>query len=683
MTRQHRPIVRPVTARALDILRLLTPLLLAVGLAGAQLKAANATNPPTGLVGTFRSTTTPGSGNATADTEITPAVSLYVPAGSSSTPFLPAGPFTTTWEGQLTVESEGSYRFRAELNGAVTLELNGAPALRASGSGDATEPGEPIILRRGTNSFRLQFTSPAAGHAFVRLQWQPKDSFFQPLPPTALSHDAEPPALVSARQLRLGRELFVEYRCAKCHFAPPGNPGTGMPELAMDAPALKGIASRRNPAWLAEWIANPAALRPSARMPKLLHGPASAENSAAITAFLASLPSSPQPTLPPATPALVSAGKRLFAALHCEACHDGPEAKTNSPARISLASVGQKFAPGALGTFLLQPQAHYAWIRMPNFQLTPAEASQLGAYLTATVAPTPTTPAAPPAEATSVERGRRLVQTSGCLNCHVLELPNQSKAPRLNDLVGGAWQRGCLAPTADAAGTAPQFTFTPEQRAALAAFGATDHTSLERHVPAEFAVRQTRNLNCRECHGRFEGFPALDGLGAKLQPEWVAHFISGEITNKPRPWITARMPAFPHGQALAEGLAQGSGYPAHTPPDPSIDITQVPIGQKLISMAGGFACVSCHAVGSVQAAQTSETAGINLALTGSRVRKSFFLRWVRNPQLVDPGTKMPVYFDEEGRSPLPDVLGGDATKQLLAIWEYLRLGDQMPPPLTP
>ena len=58
-------------------------------------------------------------------------------------------------------------------------------------------------------------------------------------------------------------------------------------------------------------------------------------------------------------------------------------------------------------------------------------------------------------------------------------------------------------------------------------------------------------------------------------------------------------------------------------------------------------------------------------------------RWVRNPQAVDPATKMPVYFDEEGKSPLTDVYGGDSAQQINAIWEYLRLGDKMPPPPMP
>jgi hypothetical protein len=42
---------------------------------------------------------------------------------------------------------------------------------------------------------------------------------------------------------------------------------------------------------------------------------------------------------------------------------------------------------------------------------------------------------------------------------------------------------------------------------------------------------------------------------------------------------------------------------------------------------------------------------------------------------------MPVYF-EEGKSPLTEVLDGDAEKQMTAMWQYLRLGSRMPPPST-
>ena len=44
-------------------------------------------------------------------------------------------------------------------------------------------------------------------------------------------------------------------------------------------------------------------------------------------------------------------------------------------------------------------------------------------------------------------------------------------------------------------------------------------------------------------------------------------------------------------------------------------------------------------------------------------------------------SKMPVYF-EDGKSPLTDLLEGDAEKQIEAVWQYLRLGLKMPLPST-
>jgi hypothetical protein len=41
---------------------------------------------------------------------------------------------------------------------------------------------------------------------------------------------------------------------------------------------------------------------------------------------------------------------------------------------------------------------------------------------------------------------------------------------------------------------------------------------------------------------------------------------------------------------------------------------------------------------------------------------------------------MPVYFDEQGNSPLFDVYDGDTTKQLDAFWHYMRMGDAIKPP---
>jgi mono/diheme cytochrome c family protein len=287
----------------------------------------------------------------------------------------------------------------------------------------------------------------------------------------------------------------------------------------------------------------------------------------------------------------------------------------------------------------------------------------------------------PPKAADSlISTGRGLVQGRGCLNCHTLKLEDKFTAPKL----GTDWNKGCVTATANA----PQFHFTDAQRAALIAFGKTDRSSLTRHAPFEFAQRQMRLLNCRACHGQHEGFPPVDILGGKLQPLWSSKFIKGEIPYKPRaethprgePWLFARMPAFKEwGSFVAYGMAALHGYPPQAPTEKS-EPELAKIGQKLIGKDGGFSCVSCHAVGSVQATDVFDSEGINLVWSAERLLPQYYRRWVRNPLAIDSQTKMPVYFDEEGRSPLTETLDGDGEKQITGIWHYLLLGGKMPRP---
>ena len=96
---------------------------------------------------------------------------------------------------------------------------------------------------------------------------------------------------------------------------------------------------------------------------------------------------------------------------------------------------------------------------------------------------------------------------------------------------------------------------------------------------------------------------------------------------------------------------------------------------------GGFACVACHSVGPVKAVAVFESEGINLAFSAERLLRPYFFRWSRNPQSIDPQSKMPMYFDE-GKSPFTEIYDGYADRQIHAMWQYLRLGDKMPAPKT-
>ena len=370
------------------------------GRSHAQSASAGAQPVLHGVVVTYKE------GTAATDTAALPGLALHVAQGTSPTPFLPAGPFTADFEGLLSVDLRDDYQFRAELSGSARLSIGEAVVLTASGPGAPVTTTKPIRLARGPNRFKVTYTSPPSGDAFLRLFWSSPAIDWEPIPAGALSRAAGPDAgLERGQQQRTGRMLVLEYRCTRCHLVEGGA------AVHMDAPGFEGIGLRRNQAWLARWIMNPRTLRPTARMPQLLHGSEAPAQAADIAAFLATRRGS-QPSLPVAD-GDASVGEELYAAFHCATCHEGSGDPTNLHQSVSLDMVRAKFAPGALVEFLRKPDRYFASIAMPDFKLTEDEAAALAGWLESRAA-------TPPADAPEGDaaRGEVLVQERGCLACH-------------------------------------------------------------------------------------------------------------------------------------------------------------------------------------------------------------------------------------------------------------------------
>lgn len=515
--------------------------------------------------------------------------------------------------------------FRATWIGFINVELRSDYTFSAEHTGSVkltinggVQEGKPTRLQKGGNSIIVEYESPATGDAQLRLFWKPRKGLKQPVPANVFTH-LEIAEENSGKTLRLGRELFIGHRCAHCH--------SGAQEL--DAPHFAGIGSRLNQAWMAEWIANPQ------RMPKLV----SPEEATDIAAYLATLTDKESP--PAAT---TGEGKAIYEELHCSACH------------TELPKGGAKFASGRLAEYLLNPSVHFPASRMPRFKLSREDASALATFLA-------DGKAAPP-QSGDPTRGGEIIQTRGCLNCHASSLENKFQNVAIAD-----FNKGCM--------TDAKFAFSANERAALRAFLQTDRKI--RFAAAESAEHLSRSLNCRACHDKIEGLPKFDLLGEKLRPEWSHVFIEGKIDYKPRPWLDAQMPAFPKwAKFLAEGMAAQHGIAPATTNQNETALAEE--GRKLISAHGGFSCVTCHPIGDRATSQVAEAAGINFWWSAERLLPDYFDRWLANPLAIDPTTKMPVYFDEEGRSPLPDILDGDGAQQRQAIWQYLRQGKSMKPP---
>lgn len=243
---------------------------------------------------------------------------------------------------------------------------------------------------------------------------------------------------------------------------------------------------------------------------------------------------------------------------------------------------------------------------------------------------------------------------------------------------------------------APRFHLQAATSSALVACW-EDHDRW-RPCASEQAEQLVQKLRCTVCHPRDanpaelplllaeegdlglipESLPNLTWTGEKLQADWMRRFLAGEIAERPRPTLTARMPAFPHhATTLAQGLAAQHGVapqPENSSAEPASP-EALWTGHRLTQKNGGLDCRQCHAVGSQPAQGDDKTRlapGINFAMVARRLRPEFYRRFVLDPPRYDVTTRMPKLAPDGQHTPLREVYDGDARRQFEAIWTYLQ-----------
>lgn len=637
--------------------------------------------------------------DGSSDTRLDRLPAILVNPGEAAAEFLPAGPFSVTWTGTLTLEARSRLNFSFEGDGTAVLKIAGATVLEESGA-LGTAQMETLRLNSGDHPVEITFTSKPDGSGRFRLLWEERGFPREPIPPMVFKTDAQPAGEI----LRRGRELFTAHQCVACHQ--PAKPLGAVPGLSQRAPLLADIGSRATQEWLTRWIASPATLKHTTTMPALVNHrtPEGAQQAADIAAFLATL-GNPK-DLPAPDPSLAQQGGAHFHNLGCVACHTLPDQNELdfTHRRIPLNNVATKYQTGALMAFLKNPQAHAPSIKMPDFGLADAEAAALAAFLTTTSTGkhTPDPSEFPPGDAT---RGQAATKSLACAACHsdlpAAVAPELTKVSSLEALAGKDWSAaGCLADDQKAHPHFPQLK--QDDRAALAAFANAGFATLSRHVPAEFAKSYTASRRCTSCHasdgrpalldslhpetnklvahlaGHGEKVdqtrPALTHMGEMLHASFITAMLDGKATPRPRPWLDMRMPAFhDHPAEVAAGIAHQHGIVPSVPADRlKLDDPAglARIGEALVGSQGGFACTICHAIGSQKASAVFEVEGINLDQSHNRLRYDFFHRWLNDPTRVTPGSKMPKYTTD-GKSPLTQHFNGDARQQFDALWEYL------------
>lgn len=620
------------------------------------------------------------------DTRTDRLPALYIPAGQPPTPFLEAGPFEVTWTGVLDLNDRLRLHFSFGGSGTASLSIDGELVHEESGSLGETRS-ERLRLNPGEHEIVIRYRAPEQGPAHFRLFWEERSFPRQSVPPTAFKPTAD--ASPAEPDARIGRKLFAEAHCAKCHQPQSGFGPAPMPELLEIAPILGNSGNRLNPEWIADWIARPHELKPGTTMPALVD-PETDEGrrqAADLAAWLATLKIYEVPE--PPDPDLAQIGGAHFHQLGCVSCHSRPDADPD-PARVPLDRVAAKYQPGALVAFLEDPAQWAPHTKMPDFKLDRPQASALAAWLLRESADGPKPGPFPDGDA---GRGLTLATELNCGACHAGSPLDLGGVPSLEAIFEADWgDSGCLTD----ADHLPKYHFDSDQVTALRALAAAGPESLGRHVPAEHAGRQLEELRCTACHGfdaaasrlsetHYESSdlvahldpdqekldqtrPHLTLVGEMLHASYIERMIAGE--ERARPWLDMNMPAYvSRAKPLAEGLARLHGVEpgGSSAGEPNTELAA--IGKQLVG-TDGFACTTCHAVGDTPPSAAFEVGGVNFALSHRRLRKEWYMRWMDNPLSVTPQTKMPRY-SKRGRSQRTDILDGDAAAQFDAIWQYL------------
>ncbi len=621
------------------------------------------------------------------DTRVSRLAAIYVAEGEPPSPFLAPGPFRSTSNGFLKADFNEVFRFSVEGNGQAELSVNGS----------RVSFGEEVELRQGLNPVSLKYQSPSRGSAEFRLYWESSDLFREPVPAEALARLDSSPDLKKSLRARNARSLVTQHRCLRCHAPDPDALEQGMPELRADAPILDRVGEKYNAPWVIEKILNPGSLHTKSFMPSVLRGPDKSENRREAGHIAAHLMTLSNPVNPISLSAeLRETGETLYNNLGCFTCHrldDDDRGEYRS--RISLARIGEKWRVGSLTEYILDPHRDYAHNPMPNFRLSNNEADALVSYLIGSAADLTSKIDSGSGDA---RLGKGLLTNRGCLNCHSLEGHSTGlRVATWDELLESEMDNGCLAIAGEERGRAPEFNLTVQERIEIRAFIAEESDSLFRFVPSEYAARQVEALDCLACHGR-DGSgdtwsllapdepvedetletihlyrPRLDFVGEKLRTEWTTALLAGMLDYKPRPGLTARMPAFPaYAGNIAKGLAAQHGFPPIDESRPQFDADLAVIGRELALSDDMFRCNSCHGVGANEPLAGADTETINFAHIPARLRRSYFDRFVLDPQRIMPGTQMPQFSDDDGRSSIPHVLDGEMSEQLNAIWHFMR-----------
>ena len=485
-----------------------------------------------------------------------------------------------------------------------------------------------------------------------------------------------------------GRELFLYHRCSRCHEAPPSGGGiSDWAHAALGAPDLRNAGRTLDPDWVTRWLVE--ADQATHSVPHQLHGDSAIRDARDLAAWLAR--AGGKPFQRRAIQRENKRGAELFVTRGCAACHsEATQTGSIDDGRHRLPNLARKTGADQLAEFLQSPEARWPDSRMPDLQLNRGDARAIAEALCfVEESPRAKQPAG------NAKRGQRRAHELGCGNCHRLPGPPAKTPARHGPRLAALATRttnGCLAETPPP--EAMVFQWTDAERQALRAFLAQSNRE---ETPSQQLDRRVHSLRCLSCHTQGEqggmgetlrakfhrlcdedaaelmDAPALTALESRLHSTWVDEVLTKKT--RARPYLALRMPHYARSQT--KGLAKlwfaGRSMAAVSR---QYSLDTIEHGRQIIGSTG-LSCIICH---DFRGQPGVGSHGPDFTAMHRRLQPDFLRRWIENPQAIDPGTRMPAFF-QAGKSSAAHILEGDANAQIDAIVAYLAQGDRMTAPV--
>ena len=425
----------------------------------------------------------------------------------------------------------------------------------------------------------------------------------------------------------------------------------------------------------------------------------------------------------------VAKGKQLVDSIGCKGCHGFAEGEFTTPLGKSkdlvpnLKDIAAKVVgPQWIYHWIKDPRGFSPETRMPSLRLSDGEALSITNYLMSLGGkPDPVAGIQEKlADANNIKRGEGLVRKWGCFGCH--DIKGMEKESRVgaelttfgsktveelgfgnrtdikntwDDWTYNKLKTPRIYATERIDQLMPQFDLADEDiKAVRILLGGFRERKVGQRYLADQGLRvqqvvEGRRLmqqyNCVGCHEieKRGGFirkyyqdnitlapPVLNGEGEKVQSPWLYNFLKSPITL--RPWLEIRMPTFGFSDEHDTQLVNFfNGLSKVEQPYHYIDDRKIPAGYleaaKALTSPEYFNCFSCHVQGGKNPEGPKEGWAPDLAMARQRLNPNWIIKWLKDPQKVQPGAKMPSFYPGG-----PDnILGGKEDLQIEALRDYL------------